>query len=371
MCDIAHSFYSTLYTPEETSVEAQEELLAHVTDKFSVTAADSLNAELSIDEIKEALSLMNSNKAPGPDGLSPALYKALADTLLPLMLSAFKAALSMESFPEELSLGQIILLYKSGDPTLMKNYRPITLLNSDYKIITKALSRRFSKVLHEVAGPYQHAFIPGRRAADCTITLNLVFESLRAQNQPGTILSLDMEKAYDRVHHEWMFKTLERLGVGNNILQWIKSLYSNAKSSCRVNGFHSQLIDLKRGVRQGDALSCALYIITLIPFILSIAKSEKIKGIKCKGGICVSVLAYADDTTVLLDPDADVTELLRIFSVFSRASNAKINMQKTFSIAVNNAAPLEGGFQNLEEGESTVILGYPYSTQGLLESQNY
>ena len=144
---------------------------------------------------------MDSNKAPGPDGLSPAFYKKYKEFTLPLVLATFREAFELEVFPQELAAGQIILLYKKEDPTVMKNYRPITLLNVDYKIITKALSKRFSKVLEEVVGPYQHAFTPGRRATDCAMALNLIFEKLKESNMSGLVLSLDMEKAYDRVHH--------------------------------------------------------------------------------------------------------------------------------------------------------------------------
>jgi hypothetical protein len=96
----------------------------------------------------------------------------------------------------------------------MKNYWPITLLNVDYKIITKALTKRFSKVLSKVVGPSQHAFVSGRRALDCAMALNLIMEKLKLEKKTGLILSLDMEKAYDRVHHEWLFKVLERLETG-------------------------------------------------------------------------------------------------------------------------------------------------------------
>ena len=129
----------------------------------------------------------------------------------------------------------------------MKNYWSITLLNVDYKIITKTLSIRFSKVLEEVVGPYQHAFTPGRRATNCAMALNLIFENLKENNMSGLVLSLDMEKAYDRVYHGWLFKVLDSLEAGPNITKWIKAIYSNVQATCMVNGFYSDPVDTKRG----------------------------------------------------------------------------------------------------------------------------
>jgi hypothetical protein len=202
MCETAHSFYSELYTPEEVDNTAQEDLLNLIDNKFNENSRNTLNADLTVEEINAALDTMSNNKSPGPDGLTAAFYKQFREILAPILLAAFKEAFASEEFSAELSAGQIILLYKKEDLTLMKNYRLITLLNTDYKIITKALARRFSKVLTEVVGPFQHAFIPGRRASDCAMALNLIIEKLRLNNESGIILSLDIEKAYNRVHHE-------------------------------------------------------------------------------------------------------------------------------------------------------------------------
>jgi hypothetical protein len=217
MCRVAHSFYSELYSPEAVDPAAQESLLSLINDKFNEEAQVTLNSRLTIEELEDALKTMDNDKAPGPDGLSPAFYKAFSDTVLPKVLEIFNKAFDMETFSPELAKSQIVLLYKKDDPTLIKNYRSITLLNVNYKIVTKALAKRFSKVLANVVGPFQHAFIPGRRATDCAMALNLVFEKIKKCNSAGIILSLDMKKAYDRVHHRWLFKVLDKLEAGLTI----------------------------------------------------------------------------------------------------------------------------------------------------------
>jgi hypothetical protein len=217
MCRVAHSYYSKLYSPEETDPAAQESLLSLIDNKFNIEAQNILNTLLTIEELEDALKSMGNDKAPGPDELSPVFYKMFSDVTLPLILNTFNEAFDRDVFSAELAEGQIVLLYKKDDSTLMKNYCLITLLNVDYKIVTKALAKRFSKVLADGVGPFQHAFIPGRRATDCAMALNLVYENLKINNKDGIILSLDMEKAYDRVYHKWLFKVLDKLEAGQTV----------------------------------------------------------------------------------------------------------------------------------------------------------
>ena len=114
-----------------------------------------------------------------------------------------------------------------------------------------------------------------------------------------------------------------------------------------VNGFHSDPVQTNRGVRQGDALSCALFILSMIPFILSIEKERRIKRVKCTNDLRVPVLVYADDTTVILDLDSDLKALLDIFTTFNRASNTKINMTKSVLITIGRATAIEIDFHRL------------------------
>jgi hypothetical protein len=138
-----------------------------------------------------------------------------------------------------------------------------------------------------------------------------------------------------------------------------------------VNGFHSDLVHTNRGVRQGDALSCALFILAMIPFIQSIVKCDQIKGIKCGDNLRVPVLVYADDTTILLEPDSDLKALLELFDLFNRASNMKINMTKSVIIAVGNAILPDTNFQRLHAGETTKILSFPYTQTGLQSADTF
>jgi hypothetical protein len=140
---------------------------------------------------------------------------------------------------------------------------------------------------------------------------------------------------------------LDRLKARPTINKWIKTLYSNAKFTCMVNGFHSEPVNTNRGIKQGDALSYILFILAMISFILSITKDERIKGIKCADNLRIPVLIYVNDITILLELDSDFRALLELLEAFKRASNANVNITKLVIITVSDVTIPEMGFQKL------------------------
>lgn len=124
---------------------------------------------------------MDNNKTPGPDRLLLAFYKGFRDSTLSIVLETFKDAFKADIFSAKLAKRQIIILFKKDDSIVIKNYRPITLLNIDYKIIIKALAKRFFRVLSEVVSKCQFTFIPERRVSDYIIVLNLILKLFQIQ----------------------------------------------------------------------------------------------------------------------------------------------------------------------------------------------
>jgi hypothetical protein len=154
MCRVMHSYYSKLYTLEEVDSAVQESLLALIDNKFNREARETLNTDLTIEELKDTLKSMDSNKAPGSDDFLSVFYKTFSNVALPLVLKTFMEAFKMTVFPAEIVAGQIVLLYKKENFTLMQNYWLITLLNVDYKIVTKTLTKRFFKILANMVSLY-------------------------------------------------------------------------------------------------------------------------------------------------------------------------------------------------------------------------
>ena len=123
--------------------------------------------------------------------------------------------------------GVITLVFKKGDRTKLKNWRHITLLTTDYKILTKALANRLKNVLHLLIHPDQTACIPGRTINDNISLIRDAIHFAKESNIPLAIISLDQLKAFDRVSHNYLFHTLEQFGFGPVFIKWIKTIYNS------------------------------------------------------------------------------------------------------------------------------------------------
>ena len=145
---------------------------------------------------------------------------------------------------------------------LLTNYRPISLINADVKIITKVLADRLNSVLPSIIHSTQTA-VYGRRIDQNIHLIRDLIEIANKNDETAAFIFLDQEKAFDRVNHDFLFKTMSAFGIGDNFINWIRIIYSNAKSVLNINGFFSELIPLNRGVRQGCPLSALLYVLVI------------------------------------------------------------------------------------------------------------
>ena len=139
---------------------------------------------------------------------------------------------------------------------------------------------------------------------------------------------LDQEKAFDRVNHNFLFKTIRAFGIGETFIDWIKLLYSNASAVLNINGFLSKPIPLNRGVRQGCPLSALLYVLVIEVFALQLRVNPNIVGFKVGGEKIVSA-HYMDDTTIIIKQNRCFKEVIKEISDYEEASGAKVNYKKT------------------------------------------
>ena len=153
------------------------------------------------------------------------------------------------------------LLYKDkGDLDDLANYRPISLINSDVKLITKVLTERLKHVLPTIIHHSQTA-IDSRKIDHSIHMIRDLIDYANEQNMDACLLFIDQEKAFDRVNHDFLFKIMETFGFGPRFINWIKTIYSNASMSVKVNGFLTDTIPILRGVCHGNPLSFYLYIL--------------------------------------------------------------------------------------------------------------
>lgn len=175
--------------------------------------------------------------------------------------------------------GLITLLYKKGDRTDLKNWRPISLLNCDYKILAKMISSRLAHVLEDIIEPDQTCSVPNRSIITNGLLLRDLVQIAHEKNIPAALISLDQLKAFDRVIWDFLFQTMTAFNFHPTFISWIKLLYTDIFSCVRVNSHLTETFSLTRGVRQGCPLSPLLYIIVAEVFANSIQQNSNIQGI--------------------------------------------------------------------------------------------
>ena len=209
---------------------------------------------------------------------------------------------------------------------MLKNWRTITLLTTDYKILTKALANRLQQVLSLIVHTDQTASIKGRTINDNTRLLHDAITYANDNNIPLALISVDQLKAFDRVAHELLFKALECFGFGPNFIRWINVIYNSVSSSVKTNGWLTAFINLERGLRQGCLLSIPLYVLTAETMACNIRNNPAIHGLRPPDSQAeVKLSQFADDTTLLLTDEPSITETLHTFDLYERTSGAKIN----------------------------------------------
>ncbi|PIK38621.1 hypothetical protein BSL78_24531 [Apostichopus japonicus] len=195
-------------------------------------------------------------------------------------------------------VGNIVLLPKSGDPLDPRNRRPITLLNVDYKILAKALGNRLSDVMPDIVGPLQTCAVRGKCIQHNLWLMRDLIEFVKVRDLPCALVSLDQEKAFDMVDHDFLFRTLESFGL-NSVYFVGSRYYKDVTSIVTVNGLTSGPFPVRRGVRQGCPLS---------PFCMFSSAKRSVprwtdalgfRPFNVPGGARVKCVQYADDVTVL------------------------------------------------------------------------
>ena len=213
--NVQSKFYSSLYTSDKSVKFTLNNESGVCLDSDE---AESLEESISIDEVYDAIMTLKKNKTPGCDGITIEFYQhfwhKIKKILFELMLYYENHSLMNESARR----GVINLIPKKGrDNTLVKNWRPITLLNYDYKIFAKIISNRLGTVIDQIIGPQQSGFIKGRSIQNnLRKTLEVVIKC-KNTNTPGVVALLDWEKCFDRVEYVAIAKTMHYFGFHEKI----------------------------------------------------------------------------------------------------------------------------------------------------------
>ena len=270
---------------------------------------------------------LQKGKSPGPDGIPVEFYQHFW-YLIKTMFFNFIQEVKLCSFPNETNTSVTTLIFKeNGETYLLTNYRPIALMNVQIKFLTKILATRLKYVLPTIIHQSQTA-IYGRKIDNTIHLIRDLIQLSNENNEEAAFLFLDQEKAFDRVDHDFLFDTMNTFGLGETFTNWVKTIYSNATTYININGFLTDPIPLKRGVRQGCRLSTLLYVLVIEVLALQLRANPNIIGFTIEEEKIISS-HYLDDATIKITQNKCFKEVYKDLQDYEKATGAKINYSKT------------------------------------------
>ena len=232
------------------------------TTSLSEHENEELENNLSIEELQNALKDFQNNKTPGEDGFTKEFYDTFFDLLGNSLLDSLNAAFHHGKLSVTQKRGIISLIPKDeSNLTVLSNWRPITLLNVDYKILAKAIAERIQPKLPKLIHTDQTGFIKGRFIGQNVRLLIDLMEYTDVKKIPGILLFVDFEKAFDTIEWSFIQNVLKRFNFGPVIRHWISTLYSDVEKAVINGGYTTNFFQISRGVRQGCPLSPLLFVL--------------------------------------------------------------------------------------------------------------
>jgi ribonuclease HI/exonuclease III len=392
MAEIARDYHNNIQTLDlELDPDICEQAILnsvqHVKRTISNEQKEEMKSCLSTTEISHSLKVSHSGTAPGTNGIDYEFWKILEirhETRTKSRLPAFNVIRALKAVYNDIETfgveegtnfteGWLCPLYKKGERSNICNYRPITLLNTDYKIFTKALSIRLARLAPQIIHKDQAGFVPGRQISDQVKVTKLLIDYAEAVEENGIIVALDQEKAYDRISHMYLWHILSAFNLPDHFVNIVKNLYKSANTVVIVNGAISSSYQVVRGVRQGDPLSCLIFNLAIEP-LAEMLRSSGLEGFNIPGVVNRMIVSlFADDTTVFLSERDKYTDLWAILDNWCIAASAKFNISKTVIIPIGTSdfrhqiettrqlsadqPPIPNNIHILTDGEPTRILG--------------
>ena len=299
-------------------------------------------------EVRAALAGMGRGRAPGPDGIPAHVWRLGAAPFVLLLVALFSAIGTVHSTPAAFTHGIVVPIFKGGDSVLTASasYRPITLLNTDYRTLARVLCARFTTAMEGAVPLEQTAFLPGRMIGESIHFMQLLPAALRAQARSrsaatpdaAVVAFLDFAKAFDTVDRGFLFEIMRAVGMGDSV-HWARTLLADCQAVCVANGAASEPQLWTAGVRQGCPLSPPLYLFVAWALTAWLHAQPGV-GVHVAGArhVCSQ---FADDTKALLASleAATVQPFVDCMGTFGDATGQRLNVGKCSLMRVGALGP--------------------------------
>ena len=326
---IAENFYKGLFSSQDIQQNEADVFLAGISVNQSCTnLMNSLLLPISDDEIKDVINNLKNGKSPGPDGLSIEFYKAMYPVIKEELRQLLNFYLFNGRMFAKFKAGIIKLIPKYPAYNEIENFRPISLLNVDYKIFTKIISNRIQPILEKIIHDSQYC-MPGKDINQMNILVRDLVDEMKSDSSDAFFVSIDFRKAFDTISHNFLYQVLEKYGFPCRFIEIIMELFRDAGSHLLINGYKSKKIKLKSGTRQGDPISRDVFILVMNPLLEFLNACNLIRKYESRSKKEFLTLAYMDDLNYVTQSISGLMNALFYIKKFGKASGLQMNMQKT------------------------------------------
>lgn len=367
-------FFEKLYCKQDEGTDLQmlDQLQLSEDHIPKITDMDRRRLEqpFSSEEFRRALLELNKGRCPGSDGLTPEFYLRFWDILSRHLVESLLFSLRVGRMSTEQRRGVISLIPKKDtDRRFLTNWRPVTLLNTDYKILSKALSTRLQSCLPQIIHDDQKGFMKGRYIGENIRTTQDIIDHCENNGKTGFIVALDYRKAFDSVRWQLLQRALEIFNFGVFFRSCV-SLLSCDIETCVMNaGFTSKYFQPKNGVRQGCCASPLLFTICVELLACMIRQNEQITGIHIRD-THFKISQFADDATCYADSSHSVEHIQRTLSLFSTYSGLFINPAKSKILPLQDQGEEQNTIAGIQLTTMVKILGVCHARRRTMD-QHY
>ena len=326
-------FYQGLYTSINKNVDATAKIESFLGDlnipKLSEEQRLLCEGEINSGECALVLESFQNNKSPGNDGIPIEFYRKFWQLLSEPFTKCANECFEKGEMSRSQKQAVITLIEKKGkDRSLLENWRPISLVNVDAKIMSKVIATRLKSVLPQIIHHNQTGFVKDRYIGETVRSIFDTMDFTAGENFPGLMIFIDFQKAFDTIEWCYLQRCLESFNFGPEFIRWVITFYNNIQSCVINNGITSDYFTLERGVRQGDPLSPYLFLVAVETLAIAVRQNTLIKGITI-GKDETKLLQYADDTTAVLSDVNSARILFKLLDDFKKLSGLAINPSKT------------------------------------------
>ena len=316
-----------------------EDLIRGV-NKCQDQESEVLNRPFTEEEVTRVVKKMKKISAPGPKGISNLLMKTLLPMLVRVITEAGNKMLDEEEFMAEakwIYKRTVVFILKPGkNPEDEDSYRGLSMLENTFKIYSKILADRLARVLKNIQDPYQYGFTEGKSCPEPTRTIIDVMNWAKEKRKPLVVLSTDLYKAFDSIHHDHMENCLKFYNFPEDFSKRVMKMVRHGTMQFEVNGKLSEEYKLERGTGQGDPKSCYLYNLAVLPLNEYLSKDSEVPRFKVEGRE-INPVYFADDNLCLLRGDQidGIRATLRKIMEYEKVSGLRLNLKKCEIMTMN------------------------------------